>query len=235
MRAPGRILSCAAKPVDEGPCLTHNYTVHDVLSTAAIVPVFFFSLFFPGYCFWLAHRPAAVSIQFGRKKNSFESSAVACHFHHRDQPGRTMFKFNCHSLGLLHCGGGDTIMQLGATGGSAATGMLAAAWRASTKIPCGLAVLWALVVIASLVDIQVGSRLYPNTAMWDHAIRIGFLHSAMRTGPPIRNPFTYLGRPRSLTTIFWYVLCSYPARLTTSILDVCFTAAPCGAASYWQH
>ena len=35
------------------------------------------------------------------------------------------------------------------------------------------------------------------------------------TGPPIRNPFSYLGSaPIARYYYFWYVVCSYPARLT---------------------
>lgn len=85
----------------------------------------------------------------------------------------------------------------------------------TSKIACGIAITWTVVVIASLVDIQIGSRLYPSTALWDHAVRIAFLHSAMRTGPPIRNPFSYLGSaPIARYYYFWYVLCSYPSRLS---------------------
>jgi hypothetical protein len=85
----------------------------------------------------------------------------------------------------------------------------------TTKIACGIAIVWAIVVIASLADIQIGSRLYPSTALWDHAVRIAFLHSAMRTGPPLRNPFSYLGSaPIARYYYYWYVLCSYPAKLT---------------------
>jgi hypothetical protein len=84
----------------------------------------------------------------------------------------------------------------------------------STKIALILAGLWIVVVIASLVDIEIGGRLYASIALWDHAVRIAFIHSALRSGPPPVNPFTYLGyAPTARYYYYWYVLCSYPARL----------------------
>ncbi len=85
----------------------------------------------------------------------------------------------------------------------------------STSIALVLAGLWTTVVIVSLADIGIGNKLYVSTALWDHAVRIAFIHSALRSGPPIRNPFFYLGSaPMARYYYYWYVLCSYPARLT---------------------
>lgn len=83
------------------------------------------------------------------------------------------------------------------------------------KIAFALAFLWMCVVIGSLVDIQVGHKLYVGTALWDHSVRIAFLNSAIRSGPPPWNPFNFVGHHAvARYYYYWYVLCSYPARLS---------------------
>ncbi len=198
---------------DEGHCLTHNYTVHDVVSTAAIVPIFAIFFFFPGYCFgWLTDLLQFRSSSTARKillslPLSLVISTIATNLVGRYLNSTLILWAFC----IVAAG---TLLQWGYTWvrrDRKAWGVIAT----STKIACGLAILWAFVVIVSLADIQIGARLYPSTALWDHAVRIAFLHSAMRTGPPIRNPFSYLGSaPIARYYYFWYVLCSYPARLT---------------------
>ena len=230
------ILNRAVKSVKEGHCLTHNYTVHDILSTAAIIPVYAIFLFFPGYSFgWLSDL-LRFSIQLHNQKNYYFSlplslviTTIATNLLGRYVSSTVLLWTFCIVAAA-------TIIQLVTTWVRrpkvAGHGM-----ANTTKIACGLAIVWTLVVIASLVDIQIGSRLYPSTALWDHAVRIAFLHSALRTGPPIRNPFSYLGSVLiARYYYFWYVVCSYPARLThIKLLDACFTEAPCGAVSYWPH
>ena len=86
--------------------------------------------------------------------------------------------------------------------------------RTTTKIALLLAVLWMLIVIASLVDLQFGQKLYVSATLYDQAVRVAFVSSAMRSGPPPVNPFSYLGfAPTARYYYYWYVLCSYPARL----------------------
>jgi len=193
--------------------LTHNYTVHDILSTAAVVPVFAIFLFFPGYSFgWLTDLLQFRSSSVSRRillslPLSLVISTMATNLLGRYVSSTVILCAFCIVAVA-------TIFQL-TYGWTRRPKAGAGGLATSTKIACGIAIAWTLIVIASLVDIQIGSRLYPSTALWDHAVRIAFLHSAMRTGPPIRNPFSYLGTaPIARYYYFWYVLCSYPARLS---------------------
>jgi hypothetical protein len=193
--------------------LIHNYTVHDVVSIAAIVPIFAIFLFFPGYSFgWYTDLLQFRSSSTSRRillslPLSLVISTIATNLVGRYLSSTVILWAFCIVAAV-------TIIQLNylwvRRRRAASIGM-----ARTTKIACGGAIVWAVVVITSLADIQIGSRIYPNTALWDHAVRIAFLHSAMRTGPPVRNPFSYLGSaPIARYYYYWYVLCSYPARLT---------------------
>jgi hypothetical protein len=193
--------------------LIHNYTVHDIVSTIATVPVFAIFLFFPGYSFgWFTDLLQFRSSTPTRRillslPLSLVISTIATNLVGRYLSSTVILWAFC----IVAAG---TIFQLTYTWvrrpRAASIGM-----ARTTKIACGIAIVWAVVVIVSLADVQIGSRLYPSTALWDHAVRIAFIHSAMRSGPPIRNPFSYLGSaPIARYYYFWYVLCSYPARLT---------------------
>ncbi len=193
--------------------MTHNYTAHDIVSTAAIIPVFAIIFFFPGYSFgWLTDLLQFRSSTPARRillslPLSLVISTIATNLVGRYLSSTVILWAFCIVAAA-------TLFQLTYTW--ARQHKVAAGGMANTtKIACAMAIVWAVVVIASLADIQIGSRLYPNTALWDHSVRIAFLHSAMRTGPPIRNPFSYLGSaPIARYYYFWYVLCSYPAKLT---------------------
>jgi hypothetical protein len=193
--------------------LTHHYTIHDVVSTAAIVPVFAIFLFCPGYSFgWFTDLLQFRSSSTSRRillslPLSLVISTIATNLVGRYLSSTVILWTFCIVAAA-------TIFQVTYSWvhrpKCAASGM-----AGTTKIACGIAIMWIVVVISSLADIQIGSRLYPNSALWDHAVRIAFLHSAMRTAPPIRNPFSYLGSaPIARYYYYWYVLCSYPARLT---------------------
>src|ERR1035438_4253471 len=51
-----------------------------------------------------------------------------------------------------------------------------------------IAVVWAVFVIAELVDVGVGNHLYLSVAVFDHALRTSFVDAVMRTGVPPSNP-----------------------------------------------
>ena len=66
-----------------------------------------------------------------------------------------------------------------------------------------LVALWLVVCLVSLPDLQLGQRLYPTVAIYDHGVRSAFISAALRSGAPPANPFYYAGAlaPFGTTTI----------------------------------
>ena len=72
----------------------------------------------------------------------------------------------------------------------------------------------ACVLLLSLVDLQMGSRLYPTIALGDHGVRVAFISSAVRSGAPPHNPFFYPGEyVPSRYYYYWNVFCGLPVVL----------------------
>ncbi len=69
---------------------------------------------------------------------------------------------------------------------------------------------WTLFAIASLVDIQLGDRLYFNIVSHDFTTRVAIINAITRTGVPPVNPSYFPDRPVRLTYLyyFWYILCN---------------------------
>jgi hypothetical protein len=77
-----------------------------------------------------------------------------------------------------------------------------------------LAFLWIVVVVLSLVDLQSGHKLFMSLAVFDHAPRVGFTQSVLRTGIPPDNPLYMYQYPAAMRYYyFWYVLCAVVARM----------------------
>lgn len=77
-----------------------------------------------------------------------------------------------------------------------------------------LAILWTLVAIVSLIDFQRGSNLYSTLFLWDHASRVNWTESILRTGFPPANSLYFYQRPAPMRNYyFWYVLCAAIAKL----------------------
>ena len=97
-------------------------------------------------------------------------------------------------------------------------------WRRWSRIRVGrmprvvwisgaLALGWAFVAIASLVDLQFKDLLYFSTTAFDYSTRTAFTAAAARSIPPI-NPF-FAGSPPTLLRYhyFWMLVCSLATRL----------------------
>jgi hypothetical protein len=74
-------------------------------------------------------------------------------------------------------------------------------------------VLWSAVAVFSLIDIQVGQRLYYPVSSIDTSVRSSFVHALSTDGIPPQNPFFFPGRPVALRYhYFWLMLCSLVER-----------------------
>jgi hypothetical protein len=83
--------------------------------------------------------------------------------------------------------------------------------RRSTAAAIGFAILWAVICLISLPDLQLGHHLYSTAAVADLGVRSAFVASAMHGGAPPANPFFY---PGSLVNLryyyYWYVITGIP-------------------------
>ncbi len=69
-------------------------------------------------------------------------------------------------------------------------------------------------VLAELVDIQVGHKLYLSVTVLDQGYRVGFTNAIARTGIPPSNPFYHPGRSAPLRYYyFWYAVCAVCMKL----------------------
>ncbi len=77
-----------------------------------------------------------------------------------------------------------------------------------------LACVWVAVAILILVDLQNGHRLYLNLTIFDHASRVNWTESILRTGiPPANSLYFYEHLAPMRNYYFWYVLCAVVARI----------------------
>jgi hypothetical protein len=77
-----------------------------------------------------------------------------------------------------------------------------------------VAVAWAALVVASLVDIAHGNGLRMSVTSYDHALRTAFVSAVMRTGVVPVSPLYWPGHDAALRYYyFWYVTCAVVAKL----------------------
>lgn len=78
-----------------------------------------------------------------------------------------------------------------------------------------LALVWIAVVIVSLVDFQSGHQLFMSIATYDHASRVNWTESILRTGVPPANPDYFYKQVAPLRYYyFWNVLCAAIVRMS---------------------
>lgn len=71
------------------------------------------------------------------------------------------------------------------------------------------ALIWILVTVLLLADLQSGHRLFMSLAFFDHGMRINWTESVLRTGvPPVNSLYLYKQPAPMRYYYFWYVVCA---------------------------
>ena len=76
-------------------------------------------------------------------------------------------------------------------------------------IALGLVAMWGVAGVASLVDLQIGDKLYPPIVAYDHAVRTVMMSALARHVPP-NNPFLANAGAPLRYHYLWLLLCSLP-------------------------
>lgn len=80
------------------------------------------------------------------------------------------------------------------------------------SIAFALLALWAVLAFASLVDLQLGDRLYPSIVAYDHSVRTAMTVALARHIPPA-NPFFANADAPLRYHYLWLLFCSLPMRV----------------------
>ena len=83
----------------------------------------------------------------------------------------------------------------------------------------GLLALWGIAAIGSLVDLQIGDRLYPSIVAYDHSVRTAMTAALARHVPP-NNPFLANAAPLRYHYL-WLLFCSLPMKVIHLAAAVC--------------
>jgi hypothetical protein len=79
---------------------------------------------------------------------------------------------------------------------------------------------WLALGLVSLIDLQIGDRLYFSVVSFDYALRSTFVSSISRTGIPPANPLFFPGHAVPLRYhYFWLILCSLVNLLGGSLVS----------------
>lgn len=94
------------------------------------------------------------------------------------------------------------------------TPRLCVGWKPYGNAALLLALLWIVIAIGCLVDLQSGHSLYASLTIFDHSMRVSWVESVMRTGVPPMNPLYMDQHPAPMRYYyFWYVLCAAIAKM----------------------
>jgi hypothetical protein len=181
----------------------HHFMIEDLLGALKAVALFPLFLLVPGYvAAWLLNV-----FDFRRRGMAFRL-ALAIPLSISICPILTYLGFRFASAAAVWAGYGVAVVVF----------LLLALmdrrrWRVSlgrqSFAIAGILAVWLAVCLFSLVDLQIGDRLYYPTSALDYSVRTAFVSSISTTGVPPQNPFFQPGHPVTLRYhYFWLMMCS---------------------------
>jgi hypothetical protein len=88
-------------------------------------------------------------------------------------------------------------------------------WRPLGGRAFTLGLIWIVLAILSLIDFQSDHQLFMSLTIFDHASRVNWTQSILRTGIPPANPLYYYEHPAGMRYYyFWNVICAAVARIS---------------------
>ena len=187
-----------------------NFTFVDILGILRVLPFFALIFLAPGYCIG-----RAANVLGFRRRGAAEQWLLSMGISLVVMPITLNLLSRWFSLSV-------TLPLCWLLAGIAAGDLLVRWWRnkfsialsmhRSTAAAIGLAILWAVICLVSLPDLQLGHRLYSTAAVADLGVRNAFVASAMHGGAPPANPFFFPGSIVKLRYYYyWYVITAIPA------------------------
>src|ERR1700688_1374061 len=186
-----------------------NFTFVDIFGILRVLPFFALIFLAPGYCI-----SRAANVLGFRRRGAAEQWLLSMGISVVVMPITLNLLSRWFSLSV-------TIPLCWLLSGIAAGDLLVRWWRnrfsiafsmhRSTAAAIGLAILWAVICLGSLPDVQLGHRLYSTAAVADLGVRSAFVASAMHGGAPPANPFFFPGSIVKLRYYYyWFVITGIP-------------------------
>ncbi len=186
-----------------------NFTLLDIFGILRALPFFALIFLAPGYCLGrisnvLGFRQRGAAEQWLLSMGlSIVVTPITLNLLSRWFPLAVTIPF-CWLVAIVAAG--DLFMRWQRNRFSIALSM-----RRSTAAALGLAILWAIICLISLPDLQLGHRLYSTAAVADLGVRNAFVAAAMHGGAPPANPFFFPGSIVKLRYYYyWYVITAIP-------------------------
>jgi hypothetical protein len=184
----------------------HNYMLEDLLGTLRAIAIFPVFLLFPGYVIaWLLdlldfrRRTLAFRVTFAVPL-SIALCPILTFLLARYASFAAVWVFYSITA-LVFCL--SFALDLGAHN------LPRPFWPAGSRTFAFVLGIWLVICLGSLIDLQIGDRLYYPVSAIDYSIRTGFLHSISTTGVPPQNPFFHPGHSVALRYhYFWLMMCS---------------------------
>ncbi len=99
-------------------------------------------------------------------------------------------------------------------------------WQPFGGMAMIMAMIWIAVAILSLVDLQSNQRLFMSVTARDHAARVNWTESILRTGIPPANSFYYYGHSTAIRYYyFWNAICAAVGKMTGLPIRAVFAAS----------